>query len=147
MTIYEVKVPAGFIPSAAIAFGDSDGQATAVSGANPLPVAIAPAQVAATSTPLSGSTSAASSVVGPFTPVLMRSIMLTLSGTWTGSAQLLRSIDGGTTKLPLTLSDGTVKGLFRSAINAVVAEESVAGATYYLSIQLSSGTLSYRMEQ
>jgi hypothetical protein len=32
-------------------------------------------------------------------------------------------------------------------VNAPVAEETVAAATYYLSVALTSGTVSYRVEQ
>ena len=62
-------------------------------------------------------------------------------GTW-----MLRSTDGGTTRLPMTIG-GSGWGSFQGNCNEPVAEESVAGATYYLAIAVTSGTLSYRVTQ
>lgn len=107
--------------------------------------ATVPAQSAATSTPLSGSSST-TQTVGPFTPQLGRPINLTLSGTWVGSVQLLRSIDGGTTKLPLTVG-GSAWGSYSANANEPVWTETEAGATYYLAITRTSGTISYRIAQ
>ena len=134
----------GPAPLRAMAFGPVDGPAVPVDPTHPLPVRTTPA--AATATPLAGST-AATAVMGPYAPDLGRPIVLTLSGSWTGSARLLRSTDGGTTRLPLTYSDGSAKPAWTGAVNAPVAEETVAAATYYLDVTLASGTLTYRMEQ
>ena len=138
-----VNAPAGFVPEYAIAFGTQDGPAVAVDAANPLPTSAT--IVPALSAPLVG-TAATTSTVGPFTPQLGRAIWLTLSGTWTGTAQLLRSTDGGTTKLPLT-AGGQSWGSFTANCNEAVAEESVSGATYYLAVTLASGSLGYRVAQ
>ena len=100
----------------------------------------------ATSTPLTG-TAAASVTTGAFTPELGRPIWVTLSGSWAGSVQLLRSTDGGTTKLPLTYPDGSPRGSWTAAVNAPVSEESCAGATYYLAFARTSGTLTYEVRQ
>ena len=100
---------------------------------------------AAGSTPLAGSSSASGSF-GPFVPELGRPIRLTTAGTWTGSVQLLRSTDGGTTRLPLT-AGGQGWGSYTANANEAVTEESESGATYYLGVTLSSGTISYRMAQ
>lgn len=102
---------------------------------------VAPAEAG----PLTG-TSAVTATLGPFTPDLGRAIWLTLSGTWAGTVQLLRSRDGGTTKLPLTYGDGTAKPTFSGNMQAPVAEETVSGATYYLEFTRTSGTLGYRLE-
>lgn len=144
MTTRPVDAPGGYVAVHAIAFGSGDGIATFVDTANPLPVTASFA--AASSAPLAGTLSS-SGQAGPFAPQPGRDIWLTLSGVWTGTVQLLRSIDGGTTRLPITLIDGSTKGLFYGAINAPVADESVAGATYYLQFTAVSGTLAYRMEQ
>jgi hypothetical protein len=96
-------------------------------------------------TPLTG-TAATTSTVGPFTPMLGRAIVLTLSGTWAGTAQLLRSTDAGTTKLPITIA-GSAWGSYTANCNEPVTEETESGAVYYLSITLSSGTVTYRLAQ
>ena len=140
----DIHSPAGFVPLHALAFGANDAAATAVDAAHPLPTA--PTIAAASSVPLVG-TASASGALGPYVPQLGRTIWVTLSGTWSGSVQLLRSTDGGATRLPLTYGDGTAKPNWSGNLNAPVAEETVAAATYYLGVTLSSGTLSYRMEQ
>ena len=87
-----VQAPGGFVPEHAIAFGTDGGFSTAVDTAHPLPTFNT--VVAALSAPLVG-TIAASGGVGPFAPQLGRPVWLTLSGTWAGTVQVLRSIDGG----------------------------------------------------
>lgn len=140
----DIQTPAGFAPLHALAFGAQGGVATAVDAAHPLPTTSALG--AAGATPLAGTT-AASGTLGPFQPVLGRTIWLTLSGSWSGTVQLLRSSDGGTTKLPLTYGDGSAKPSWTGAVQAPVADETVDGATYWLGVTLRSGTLTYRMEQ
>ena len=140
-----VRGPAGFAPEVAIAFGSQDGPATAVDASNPLPVSSSMGASGAAA--LTGTTSAASATLGPFVPRLGRAIWVSLSGSWSGSVQLLRSTDGGTTKSPLTYGDGGAKPAWTGALNAPVAEETVSGATYYLGVTLASGSLSYRVEQ
>lgn len=135
--------PAGFVPEHALAFADPSGRAVRVGAGAPLPVRTAIA--AAGSIPLAG-TASASGAVGPFTPELGRAIWLTLSGTWTGKAQVMRSIDGGATLLPLTVG-GQEWASFTANANEAVGEESVAGAAWYLAITLASGTLAYRVQQ
>jgi hypothetical protein len=139
-----IQFPAGWAPGTSICVKQSNGTCAPVAADNPLPTAAGVAT--ATSTALTG-TATTTSTVGPFTPNLGRAIWLTLSGTFTGSVTLLRSRDGGTTKLPLTYGDGSAKPAWTTAFNAPVAEETVTGATYYLSITLTSGGVSYRLEQ
>lgn len=102
--------------------------------------------LAAASTPLEGTLSA-TGTAGPFTPVLCRPLVLTLSGTWAGEVKLLRSTDGGTTKRERTYGDGSPKPSWTSNMEAPVAEETVFGATYYVSFTRTSGTLEYKLEQ
>lgn len=104
------------------------------------------ASAAAASTPLAGST-AVSAELGPFTPVLNRPIWVRLAGAWAGTVTLLRSRDGGASKLPLTYGDGSPKPSWTGNMQAPVAEETVVGATYYLSFVRTSGALDYRVEQ
>jgi hypothetical protein len=136
-----IQSPSGYAASRAMAFADVDGSALLVSAATPMPVVVAPA----TSTPLTGST-AANLLTGPFQPTLDRAIVIALSGTWTGTVRVLRSTDGGATKLPLTLG-GTVWGQFSANCCEPVWEESEAAARLYLDIVLASGTLAYRFGQ
>lgn len=138
-----IALPAGYVTGQAIAYTTAADHAVLVSATAPLPVA--QTRVAAAVTPIAGSTSV-TATVGPFAPELSRPIWLTLAGVWTGSAQLLRSTDGGTTKLPLTAA-GVAYGAFTGNVNEAVAEESCAGATWYLAVTLSAGTLTYRVAQ
>jgi hypothetical protein len=121
-----------------------DKTGTAIDPSNPLPSSPVPL-TAATSTPLTG-TSTGAQTVGPFTPVLGRPITLLLSASpWPGgSAQLLRSTDGGTTKLPLTPAGATV-GVYSASGADSPWVETEAGATFYLSL-LAAG-ITYRVAQ
>ena len=139
----EVEVPAGFVPQYAVAFGAVDAPAVSVHEGNPLPVRAV--RKPASSGPLTGAL-VSSGLVGPFVPELERPIWLTLAGDWTGTAELLRSADGGATMLPLT-AGGVRWGRFIANANEAVADESEAGATYYLSAALTGGTLTYRVAQ
>ncbi len=129
-----------------------------VAGATPLAVAgtfwpatqpisgtVTPITLAATSTPLSG-TSSAAQVIGPFTPQLGRAITVALSAAnWPGgTAQLLRSTDGGTTKLPLTPA-GTVLGTYTQQGVDQPWLETEAAATFYLS--LPAAGIGFRVAQ
>lgn len=140
---YDVTAPAGYITPQLITFARADGAGVPVSGTDPMPVRTIGA--AAISTPLAGNANT-SQAVGPFTPELGRPIWLSLSGTWAGSVQVLRSTDGGVTRLPLT-AGGQSWGRFTANCNEPVAEESDAAASYYLQITLTSGTVTYRVAQ
>ena len=137
-----VSAPAAYAPITAIGFAEADSTLTPVSADKPLPVSSVtiPAPAA-----LAGSTATAV-VVGPFTPNSGKPVVLALSGTWTGTIKLLRSTDGGTTKLPLTAA-GQAWGVFGANCCEPVWEETVTGAALYLDIVLGSGTLAYRMAQ
>ncbi len=139
----EVETPAGFVPQYAVAFGAVDAPAVAVHEDNPLPVRAV--QKPAGSIPLTG-TLTASGIAGPFAPDLDRPIWLTLSGEWTGTVEVLRSVDGGVTSLPLT-AGGARWARFAANCNEAVASESEAGALHYLSATLLNGTLTYRVAQ
>lgn len=136
-----IQSPASYVPSRATAFADSQGNSQLVSAANPLPVTFD----AGTTTALAGTTSV-TSVLGPFTPLVGRAVVLALSGTWSGTVKVRRSSDGGTTKLPLT-AGGSAWGEFIGNCCEPVWEESETGASLYLDVTLSSGTLAYRLAQ
>jgi hypothetical protein len=147
-----INVPAGYAPAFAVGFSDSSGGLRMVNDGAPLPVtssAAAPliVQTVDPGTPpaLTGTLSA-SAVVGPFTPVSTRAVMLTLSGAWTGSVQLQRSIDGGSSRHPVTLGGAAWARFTANACEPVWSEEE-QGATVYLAIVLASGSLTYRLSQ
>ncbi|MET0238467.1 MAG: hypothetical protein ABW184_01090 [Sphingobium sp.] len=142
-TSVDILAPAGFVPQQAVSYATADGKAVAVNSTNPLPVAAAETR-AATSAPLAG-TATSETVAGPFAPQLGREIVLTLSGTFGGSARLLRSIDGGATKIATTVG-GTALS-WSGPVNEVVWVETEAAATLYLQIAVNSGAISYRVAQ
>jgi len=102
-------------------------------------------QGASTVAPETGSI-AASGAAGSFRPQLGRPIILTLTGTWAGTVTLTRSVDGGTTKLPVTLA-GAPWAVFTANCNEPVWEESEAGATFHLDFARVSGTVDFRFAQ
>lgn len=137
-----VTSPANYAPVNAVGYAEADSTLSPVSADKPLPVSTisVPAPAA-----LAGSISA-SGVIGPFAPTSNKPVVLALSGTWGGTVKVLRSTDSGTTKLPLTAA-GLVWGQFSANCCEPVWEEAVSGASLYLDIALSSGTLTYRMAQ
>jgi hypothetical protein len=136
-----IQSPGGYAASRAVAFADPDGAAVMVSAANPLPVAFGLPDAAA----LAGS--ATSSVIaGPYEPVPGRAVMLELSGTWSGTARVLRSVDAGASMRALT-AGGAPWAVFSANCCEPVWEESETGAQLYLDIALASGTLAYRFAQ
>ncbi|MFN3515965.1 MAG: hypothetical protein ACK4YM_02260 [Novosphingobium sp.] len=137
-----VAAPAPYAPLNAIGFSQADLSVSPVSALNPLPVRVlAPTPAAA----LAGET-ASTAQVGPFAPVTGVPIMLTLAGTWSGTVRVLRSVNGGANRLPLTAA-GSPWGHYTANCCEPVWEESVPGSTFYLDITLTAGTLTYRMEQ
>lgn len=137
-----IQTPSAYVASRAAAYADVDGTAILVSTSNPLPVAVGQPAAA---TALAGTT-AATGVLGPYAPAAGRAAILTLSGTWTGTVKVLRSTDGGTTKLPLTVG-GQPWAQYSANCCEAVWEESEAAARLYLDVTLASGTLNYRIAQ
>lgn len=135
--------PAGYVTTQVMAIDLGDGSARAIGAANPLPTT--QTVTAARSTPLSGTTGA-TGLFGPFAPELNRAIWVALDGVWSGTVQVRRSTDAGATTTPLTLA-GQPWATFTANAQEPIGEETAAGATYYLSVTLSSGTLSYRIAQ
>ena len=99
----------------------------------------------ATATPVTGQTNTPL-VTAPYFPVMGRSVLLVLSGSWTGSVTVLRSTDQGSTKLPITIG-GTPSAVFSSNCCEPIWDESEAAAQLYLNIALTSGTVNYRIAQ
>lgn len=137
-----LKTPAGYVPQMAISFANSIGDADLVSITNPIPIQEQPFVAA----PALSGTASASGQIGPFQPRAGRAIVLTLSGNWAGTVKLLRSVNGGTTKLPVTAL-GLPYGVFTGNVCEPIWEESESAALLYLDVTLTSGTLSYRMGQ
>lgn len=137
-----VSAPAAYAPVSAIGFAEADFTLSPVSADKPLPVS--PVKVPAPSA-LVGSASA-STVTGPFAPNSDKPVIVALTGTWSGTVKLLRSTDGGTTKLPLTAA-GQAWGVFAANCCEPVWQETVLGAALYLDITLGSGTVNYRVGQ
>ncbi len=142
MTAAPLQPPARYVAPFAVSFANANGDSDVVSSINPLPVSTAPSTPPS---PLTGS-STASGLVGPFLVVVGRPVMLALSGTWTGQVRVLRSTDGGTTKLPLTAL-GATYGSYTANLCEPMWDESEARARLYLDVTIASGTLTYRMGQ
>ncbi|MET0250725.1 MAG: hypothetical protein ABW203_00945 [Novosphingobium sp.] len=149
MSDIPIIYPARFAPGVAVNYADAYGGAVQVSHAAPLPVVLADGSVApaagAVPAPLAGTTAAAL-VAGPFDPIAGRPIVLSLSGTWTGTVKLLRSTDGGTSKLPLTLA-GAPWASFTTNVCEPVWEDAEDSARFYLQLSPTSGTIVYRLAQ
>jgi hypothetical protein len=126
----------------AISFANAAGDADLVSATNPIPTQEQPF---AASPALTGNL-ASSSIIGPFQPRTGRAVVLALSGTWTGTVKLVRSTDGGATKLPLT-AGGLAYGSYTANVCEPVWEESEAAALLYLDVTLTAGSVTYRMGQ
>jgi hypothetical protein len=140
-TTPSISLPAGFAPAYAVGFAGLDGALALTSHATPLPVATAGPAAA----PLAGET-AASTLAGPFAGAVGRPIVVKLDGQWTGRARLLRSTDGGVTRVPLRVA-GAPWGEFTESGCEQAWSETEEGVTFYLDIALSSGTVAYRVSQ
>ena len=142
MPITPLKTPAGYVPQMAVAFANASGDAEPVSASNPLPFQEQPFAAA----PALTGTALASGLFGPFAPRAGRAVVVVLSGTWSGSVKVVRSLDGGATKVGLT-AGGTAWGVFTGNACEPVWDESEAAATLYLDVTLTSGSLTYRLGQ
>lgn len=141
-----ISYPGRFAPGFALAYADAAGAALQVSSTTPLPVAVISGGSTGSVPPALSGTTAVALAVGPFAPLAGRPLVLALTGTWTGSVRLLRSTDGGITRLPLSLG-GAPYATFTANICEPVWEENEAGATFYLQLTPASGTISYRLAQ
>ncbi len=136
-----IQNPAGYAVTRAVAFADVDGSMLPVATSTPLPVTLGNAATTA----LAG-TASTTSVTGPYQPALGRPVMLMLTGTWTGSVKVTRSVDGGASRQPLTAA-GNAWGQFTANACEAVWDESESAARLYLDIMLTSGSVTYRMAQ
>lgn len=145
MTNKPVKVPSGFAPAFALGIADEAGNLALIGSQMPLPVVQVAAAPPVAIAPLAGSASA-NQVAGPFAPVAGVPVMLQLGGTWTGTVQVARSVDGGLTFHSLTVG-GLPWARFTANVCEPVWDEAEAGAQLYLDIAVDSGTLTYRVSQ
>lgn len=139
----EIENPARFVTQHVVAFDDGTGRAKTVGATVPLPVEI---RTSAAAVALTGILAPGKSLIGPFAAVPGRAVWVSLEGSFTGTVRTLRSVDGGVTKLGLTVA-GQSWAVFTAAGNEPVAEESGAGATYYLSCDIAVGAPAYRIGQ
>ena len=143
MTIkYPISPPASYVTPTAIGFADSAGDLALVGETVPLPVTTTRAAAPAA---LTGLTNQAL-VAGPFVPLRDAPIHLELGGEWSGQVTLQRSSDGGSTRSPVT-AGGLPWATFTANANEVVWQEAEQGASLYLDIAVTSGTVSYRLSQ
>jgi hypothetical protein len=87
---------------------------------------------------------AASGTVGPFDPPQNQYLWLELTGAFTGTVELLRSTDGGATKLPLT-EKGEQIAKFSGPCCEIAHYETTGKARLFLRITLTSGQVNYRL--
>lgn len=138
-----ISVPAGFAPAFALGYSDAQSNLTMVTASAPLPVSVGSG--APVPAPLTGQTATAA-LVGPFNAIADRPVVVALSGTWTGTVQVLRSTDGGVTKLPLRIG-GSTWGTYRESGVEQAWIDKESGASFYLDIAPASGTVAYRVSQ
>lgn len=109
----------------------------------------------ATSTEVSSTISDTSThTLGPFTPQLARQVWCLLNATVSasGSAQVQRSIDGGSTMPSLTAgglawASYTFSNATGAIANEPIATETSSLATYYITITLTAGTVVAKLYQ
>lgn len=136
-----ISNPAAYVAASAVAFSDNSGNATVVSSNAPLPVRAALPQAS----PLTGTTTT-SGQTALYQPVVGRSVILMLSGSWSGTVTVVRTVDGGATCVPLT-SGGAPSAIFTTNCCEAVWDESEAAAQLALVITLAAGTVTYRIAQ
>jgi len=121
-----------------IHFRNADGiNSDAVSLAKPLPVA--PSSGASGLVPVTGSF-AATGTSASFTPIAGRGFNVSLWGAFSGSVQLERSFDSGTTWLQAAAA--------RTAPDTFVCLDAESGVQYRLNCTVySSGPINYRVSQ
>lgn len=136
-----IQTPAGYAPGYAVGYADPADNLILVSEAERLPVAsVAPAPAA-----LTGQTSS-SLVAGPFEAVPGRIVTVTLGGIWQGTITLLRSTDGGSTLVALRVAGEPWAEYSKPGCEQAWLETEDR-ASFYLDVQLASGTVAYRVSQ
>lgn len=137
-----VEAPAGFAPVFALGSTDGEGMLSLVGEHAPLDTVARPP----VAPPALEGTAPAAFVAGPFLPAPLAPIFLTLTGEWEGTVRVLRSADGGATRVPLTVGGAGWAQFSANACEPVWAESEV-GAALYLELAPTSGTIAYRLAQ
>jgi hypothetical protein len=137
-----IKFPAGYVTGYAVGYADESGSLSLVEAGRPMPVSLAGPAVPVA---LSGEASTPTQV-GPYMPAPGQPVVLQLSGDWTGTVTLLRSTDGGTTRLPVT-AGGEPWGVFTANACEPVWLDHESSAELYLAFEISQGTVEYRVSQ
>lgn len=88
--------------------------------------------------------SSVSEVIGPFDPPQKEYLWLELTGSFTGSVELLRSTDDGATLQPLT-EKGEQVARFTGPCCEIVHYETSGRARLFLRTTLTAGQVSYRL--
>ena len=136
-----IKAPAGYAPCYAVGYADPADNFILVRESDPLPVASFPP-----APPPFGGEASASTLAGPFEAVPGRIVAVTLGGTWQGLVRLLRSTDGGSTLTALRVA-GEPWAEYSQPGCEQAWLETEEGASFYLDIQLASGSIDYRVSQ
>ncbi len=79
-----------------------------------------------------------------FTAQAGRPVRLRISGTWTGTAKVQRSDDGGSNWYDMTVN-GAAWASFTANCNEEVDDPATGGIQYRLAFTRSTGTLDYRL--
>lgn len=133
--------PARFAPATAIGFSDEETGLVLVSNGKPLPVQTVRQSPNALIGTLSGAATS-----GPFAAVPGLPIVVALGGEWQGTIRLLRSSDGGASKMPLSAS-GIALGYFSQPGVEQVWEETQEDITFFLQADLSAGEAIFEVSQ
>lgn len=100
----------------------------------------------ASSKPVSGTIST-NGVSEVFDPELNRGMYLTLAGTWVGTVQVERSVDGGQTWSSTTIAGGQPWMLYTTNCDEVIDVPTDSNGKFRLKFTLSSGAAIYRLAQ
>lgn len=141
-----ISYPGKYALGVAMNYADAAGAATQVSQGSPLPVTFVAGDGPATGPAALSGTAASAVTVGPFAPIAGKPVILSLSGSWSGTAQLLRSVDAGATRLPLSLG-GSPWGIYTANVCEPAWDETEGGATLYLQLSPATGSVTYRLAQ
>lgn len=137
-----IDFPAGYATAVALGFASDSGKLSLVEATRPLPVSLAQGAVPPA---LSGNASG-SVEVGPYIPAPGHAVMLQLTGQWQGDVTLLRSTDGGATRVPVT-AGGEAWGVFTANACEAIWIEHESAAGLYLAFELAQGSANYRVSQ
>lgn len=100
----------------------------------------------ATSDPLTGSANA-SGATGALVPTVGYNLYLTLTGTWSGTVRVQKTVDNGINWTTVTAGGGAQIGVFTQNCDESVLKVTDPKARYRLQFTMTSGTVVYRLGQ